>query len=114
MKEYGNVTDKYDELNTHHSDNRIDFMYCKKCKIMFEYGCYHKYNGTDTKYNCHYITKWRNKINNIEYMGMPLFDDDGDDNDNDNNDWFDNANNVEPLEWCLPQQRRSVYTCPLS
>ena len=77
------------------NDMRNVYSYCNHCNIIFTLGCDH-YNGgcTDVIYNCHFIKKWKNKITNIEYEGMPKFDD--------KDDWFNNVNNVEVLEIYCP------------
>ena len=88
---------KYDFLSEdeYANDMRNLYSYCEHCKIIFKLGCMH-YNGgcTDNTYNCHFIKRWKDKINNIEYEGMPMFDD--------NEDWFNNVNNVEILQMYCP------------
>jgi len=95
--------DKYDFLFEDEFDNdmRRLYYYCKCCKIIFELGCKHCIVGcTDDTYNCHFIKKWKDKLTNIEYQGMPIFDDE--------DDWFNNVNNVEVLEMCCPH---NGYKC---
>ena len=41
-----------------------------------------------------FVKKWKDKNTNIEYEGMPQFDD--------NDDWFNNVNNIEVLQMCCP------------
>ena len=88
---------KYDFLfeDEFQDDMRLIYKYCDFCKIIFKLGCIH-YNGgcTSNVFNCHFIKKWKHKDTNIEYEGMPLFDDD--------EDWFNNVNNVEILEMYCP------------
>jgi hypothetical protein len=91
--------DKYDFLYEDEFDNdmRNLYSYCKNCKIIYELGCDYCYVGcTDGIYNCHFIKKWKHKKTNIEYEGMPMFDDE--------NDWFDNVNNVEILNMYCPHK----------
>lgn len=90
---------KYDFLMEDEYDNdmRILYLYCSKCKIIFEHGCTHAINGcTDDVFNRHFIKKWRDKTTNIEYDGMPIFED--------QNDWFDNVTNVVVLEMYCPHK----------
>ena len=98
-------------------DMRYKYRYCSSCKIMFETGCTHNRGGcTSDIYNAHFIKKWKNKLTNIEYDGMPQFED--------TDDWFANAVNVEVIEnYCPHRTARCVktsyafspnYCCPLS
>lgn len=76
-------------------DMRFKYSYCNHCGIIFSLGCTHSDRGcTDNIFNCHFIAKWKNKITNVEYDGMPKFDDDID--------WYDNVNNVEILQMHCP------------
>jgi hypothetical protein len=76
-------------------DIRYKYNYCEHCNVLFELGCMHYAGGcTSNVYNAHFIKKWKHKITNIEYEGMPQFDD--------KHDWFDNANYVEVLEMHCP------------
>jgi hypothetical protein len=96
----GNVTDtKYDFLydaeNVH--DIRKKYNFCTRCNIIYTLGCEHSDWGcTDVIYNCHFIKKWKNKVTETIYEGMPLFDN--------IDDWFNNANNVEVLELYCPHK----------
>ena len=74
---------------------RYVYSYCNHCNIIFELGCMHYVGGcTDNVFNCHFIKKWKHKVSNIEYEGMPKFDD--------KDDWFNNVNNIEVLEIYCP------------
>lgn len=88
---------KYDFLfeDDFENDIRYIYKYCDYCNIIFQLGCVH-YNGgcTDDVYNCHFIKKWKHKVSNIEYKGMPKFDD--------KDDWFNNVNDIEVLEMYCP------------
>lgn len=111
--------EKYDFLydNEYMNDVRQEYSYCNDCNIIFEVGCIHYCGGcTDNTYNCHFIKKWRDKPTNIEYQGMPQFEDE--------NDWFENANNVEILQMYCPHKNdkcvknrpdtyRYLHTCYL-
>ena len=84
-----------DENGNYDYDMRNSYSFCKKCKIIFELGCTDCSQGcTDDTYNCHFIKRWKNKITNIEYQGMPKFDDE--------DEWFDHVNDVEVLEMYCP------------
>lgn len=88
---------KYDFLQEDEYDNdmRNTFKFCDSCNIIFELGCMHSARGcTDNVYNCHFISKWKNKVTNEEYKGMPQFEN--------SEDWFNNVNNVEVLEMYCP------------
>ena len=101
---YKKLPTKYDFLYEYENDMRYSYKYCNFCKIIFEVGCMHCVVGcTDNVYNCHFIKKWKDKITNVEYYGMPCFDDE--------NDWFDNVNNVDVLEMYCPH---NGYTCNMS
>jgi len=91
-----NLSDSdYDAIYENENDMRIEYKYCNKCKIIFELGCTHAAIGcTDNVYNAHFIKKWKDKITNIEYEGMPEFDDE--------NDWFNNVNNIQVLQIHCP------------
>lgn len=93
-----NDTSKYNflfELEFDENDIRVNFMYCSSCKIIFELGCVHNNGGCEEcVFNCHFIKKWKHKITNIEYEGMPQFDDE--------NDWFNNVSNIEILQMHCP------------
>lgn len=94
---YTSLPNKYKFLyeDEYEDDMRYVYSYCDDCKIIFEVGCMHYAGGcTANVYNCHFIKKWKDKITNIEYEGMPQFDNE--------HDWFDNANNVEVLEMHCP------------
>lgn len=89
--------DKYTFLfdKEYENDNRSMYSYCESCKIMFMLGCTHYASeSTDDVYNCHFIKKWKHKITNIEYDGMPKFEN--------TKDWFDNANNIDVLKMYCP------------
>ena len=94
--------EKYDYSHETCNDMRNMYSYCSKCKIIFELGCIHHVGGcTSNVYNCHFIKKWRNKVTNIEYDGMPLFDSD--------DEWFNNVNDVEVLQmWCPHKNNKCV------
>lgn len=96
---YKDAPTKYNFLfeDGYENDKRNVYRYCDFCKIIFELGCMH-YNGgcTSNVYNCHFIKKWKDKITNIEYEGMPIFDD--------KDDWFDNVNNIEVLQMYCPHK----------
>ena len=94
---YKNIPTKYDFLFEDEFDNdmRNEYRYCEFCKIIFKLGCPHYFGGCTTNiYNCHFVKKWKDKNTNIEYQGMPQFDD--------NNDWFNNVNSIEVLQMCCP------------
>ena len=94
---YNNSPTKYDFLfeDEFENDMRYVYKYCNQCNIIFKLGCVHYIGGcTDNVYNCHFIKKWKNKVTNIEYEGMPKFTDE--------DDWFNNVNNVEVLEMYCP------------
>lgn len=96
---YKNYPTRYDFLfeDEFIDDMRYKFKYCNHCNIIFQLGCVHLIGGcTESTYNCHFIKKWKDKISNIEYDGMPMFDD--------VDDWFNNANNVEVLEMYCPHK----------
>jgi hypothetical protein len=97
---YTNSPTEYDFLfeDEFENDIRIAFNYCNDCNIIFQLGCVH-YKGPKGEcgsniFNCHFIKKWKHKVTNIEYEGMPKFDD--------KDDWFNNATNVEVLEMYCP------------
>lgn len=107
---------KYDFLfeDEYENDMRYVYRFCENCKIIFELGCTHFVGGcTDNVYNCHFIKRWRDKSTNIEYNGMPQFED--------ADDWFNNVNNVEILEMCCPHNNNKctktfypvIYNCNL-
>ena len=108
---------KYDFLyndDEYANDMRNSYIYCGSCKIIFELGCMHYSGGcTDNVYNSHFIKKWKNKITDENYEGMPQFDD--------AIDWFDNVNNIEVLEMYCPHNgnkcKNTIYeikeTCEL-
>ena len=109
--------EKYDFLFEDEFDNdmRNAYRYCNDCNIIFELGCMHNIGGcTDNVYNCHFIKKWKNKVTNIEYEGMPMFDDE--------DDWFNNVNNVEVLQMYCPHNNNKCkksfhennYTCNIN
>jgi hypothetical protein len=86
----------FDEYNDD-NDMRNLYYYCSSCKIIYKLGCTHSSHGcTDDVYNCHLIKKWKNKITNIEYDGMPFFDS--------NEDWFKHVNDVEVLQMYCPHK----------
>jgi hypothetical protein len=88
---------KYDFLKKEEYDDdmRNTFDFCDSCNIIFELGCTHSSRGcTDDIYNCHFISKWKNKVTNEEHNGMPQFEN--------SDDWFDNVNSVEVLEMYCP------------
>lgn len=92
-------TSKYDFLyeDEFENDMRNLYKYCEFCKIIFKLGCRHCIVGcTSDVFNCHFIKRWKHKVTNIEYEGMPQFDD--------SNDWFENVNNVEVLEMYCPHK----------
>lgn len=96
---------KYDFLfeDEFENDMRYALGYCNFCKIIFKLGCIHNNGGcTDNVYNCHFIKKWKHKVTNIEYDGMPKFDD--------NDDWFNNVNNVEVLQMYCPHNNNKCKT----
>ncbi len=107
---YKNTPTKYDflyETDDYDNDMRTKYRYCEGCKIIFELGCVHRTGGcTDNVYNCHFIKKWKDTITNIEYDGMPIFDD--------NNDWFDNVNNVEVLDMFCPHNHNICILNPIN
>lgn len=77
------------------NDMRYLYAYCSHCNIIFKLGCLH-YNGgcTSNVFNCHFIKKQKHKDTNIEYEGMPKFDD--------KDYWFNNVNNMEVLKMYCP------------
>jgi hypothetical protein len=86
-----------DTFNSGNNDNRLDYDYCARCRIIYEVGCMHNYVGcSDNLYNAHFIKRRKDKTTNIEYHGMPQFED--------TNDWFNNATNVDILEMFCPHQ----------
>lgn len=94
--------DKYQFLYEDINDIRRKFQYCDNCQIIYQVGCMHSCLGyTDNVYNAHVIKRW--KFNNVEYEGMPKFDD--------VNDWFNNSNNIEILEmYCVHKNDKCVNT----
>lgn len=57
-------------------DDRLGLDFCSACGILFESGCTHASNGcTADVYNGHLIKRWKDKSTNIEYDGMPQFND---------------------------------------
>lgn len=98
---------KYDFLFEPEFDNdmRCTYTYCDDCNIIFQIGCEHCNRGcTDNVYNCHFIKKWKHKITNIEYDGMPKFDN--------VDDWFNNVNNVDVLQmYCPHKNNKCKKTC---
>jgi len=97
---YKDYPTKYDFLfeTEFEDDMRNKYRYCDSCHIIFQLGCMH-YNGgcTSNVFNCHFIKKWKHKVNNIEYKGMPIFDNE--------DDWFNNVNNVEVLQMYCPHNK---------
>jgi hypothetical protein len=108
---------EYDFLyeDEYENDMRNIYKYCEKCKIIFELGCEHYRGGcTDNTYNCHFIEIWKDITTNVEYQGMPQFEN--------VNDWFCNVNNVEVLKMYCPHKGNKCasglgynipYTCNL-
>ena len=89
--------DKYNFLygDEYDNDMRNTYLYCNSCKLIFKLGCTHFEGGcTEDVSNGHFIKKWKNKITDEKYEGMPQFDD--------ASDWFDNVNNIEVLEMYCP------------
>lgn len=69
------------------------WLFCNFCKIIFDLGCRHACNGcTSDCFNGHLVFKWKNKVTNEIFNGMPQFDS--------ADEWIEN--NYEILEWCCP------------
>ena len=107
--------DKYKFLfdEDYEDDMRVKYYYCNYCNIIYKQGCLHKEEYLDHILNCHFIKRWRNKSNNIEYFGMPQFEN--------IDDWFNNVNDVEVLELYCPHKgaicskdSRNKSSCDLS
>ena len=102
-KNYNNDDDEDDDDedddnddNDNKDDNRINFLFCGECKIIYKRGSEHfKGNILDEDiYNMIFIKKWKDKRNGVEYIGMPQFDDE--------KEWFENVNSIEVLELFCP------------
>jgi hypothetical protein len=100
--DWGESTDYRCRYNSYDkSDMRNQFLYCKKCGIIFQLGCIHfsrdLLNSDDVLYNSHLIKKWKHRETNATYLGMPHFETP--------EDWFNNVNKVDVLEMYCPNQR---------
>ena len=75
--------------------NRLYYLYCDNCRVLFQTGCKHAENGCSASYfNGHMVGKWKYK--GVIYIGMPQFDD--------VHDWYNNVNDIEILEWVCPNK----------
>ena len=76
-------------------DDIRNYIFCKKCRIIFEVGCTHAEEGcTDNDYNVHLIGKWQDLSDNKIYIGMPQFDS--------VEEWKETAHLIKILEWICP------------
>ncbi len=98
---------KYDFLfdEEYDDDMRNEYNYCNTCGIIFETGCFHLNGGcTSNVFNCHFIKKWKDKLSNIEYDGMPFFENE--------DDWNQNVNNVIVLQMYCPHKGHVCKNTP--
>ncbi len=86
------IDSKYDKFI---NDNNFT-CFCEYCLTVFDTGCIHIFHGcTDSIYNGHLVSKWKNKVTGEIFEGMPVFDS--------IDEWADKYyDSVEILEWCCP------------
>ena len=85
-------------------DIRLEYEYCRACKIIFDAACIHAENGcTSSVYHAHFIASWKNIETGVTYEnGMPQFDDACD--------WFENAPKVKIIRMMCTAKQFSA-TC---
>ena len=88
-KYFGNDDDNKNDKNDENEDMLHEYLYCYKCRIIYNIGCTHAENGcTDDELNAHVISKWKYK--GEIYVGMPQFDS--------FDEYINEINNIEVLE----------------